>query len=147
MNYLKILFALFITTAQVTGCTESSFKLSKESRLPKWLNIPDGLSRNDVYVTMDYYVESAGRIAIFKLYDKHGNVLRQVTGKQRGLHPIKLNNPSLKLHKTNRPLFEIITVDGLTDIIEHRERNSLFHVTDNPKVWKVTKPQTNKVEP
>jgi len=33
-------------------------------------------------------------------------------------------------------MYEIVMVDGVTDIIEHRERNDIFYMTDDPAVWK-----------
>lgn len=45
------------------GCKyfpESAFELVNESRLPKWFNLPPGLARSDVSVTMKYYVKPWG---------------------------------------------------------------------------------------
>ena len=44
---------------------ESTFELAPESRLPKWS--PPGLTREEVTVTMCYYVKSSGRTATFTL--------------------------------------------------------------------------------
>ena len=34
------------------------------------------------------------------------------------------------------PAYEVITVNGITDIIEHRKMEPIFYVTDDPAVWK-----------
>ena len=40
---------------------ESTFQLANESRLPKWITLPPGLTRADVSITMCYYVKPWGR--------------------------------------------------------------------------------------
>jgi hypothetical protein len=34
------------------------------------------------------------------------------------------------------PAYEVITVNGMTDIIEHRKMEPMFYMTDDPAVWK-----------
>jgi len=34
------------------------------------------------------------------------------------------------------PSYEVITLNGITDIIEHRRMEPIFYVTDDPAVWK-----------
>jgi hypothetical protein len=34
---------------------ESTFQLASESRLPKWITLPPGLTRSDVSITMSYF--------------------------------------------------------------------------------------------
>lgn len=126
--------SLFVLILVLAGCKESSFELAEESRLPAWFEVPAGMSRSDVSVTMSYYVRPSGRKAVFVLRDINNRTLEKLTGEQQGVEPIKL-----KQHKegypTNRPLYEIITVDGKTDIIEHRVRGPVFHMLNNPDVW------------
>lgn len=119
----------------LAGCVESSFNLAPDSRLPKWFAIPDGMSRNELHVTMDYYVKPSGREAIFKLFDDKGKILRQVTGLQRGIRPIELKNPPAGF-EGHYPSYEVITVDGVTDIVEHRKMEPVFYITDDPNIWK-----------
>jgi hypothetical protein len=33
-----------------------------------------------------------------------------------------------------RPLYEIVTVNGMTEVIEHRQRGAVFHITDDIEV-------------
>lgn len=124
---------LFVLVIVLTGCKESSFELSKESRLPLWFEVPAGMARTDLRVTMDYYIRPGGRKAVFTLRDRNNQVLDKVTGIQQGMEPIKLKNQTEKYTK-NRPLYEIITVDGIMDIIEHRARGPFFHMADNPNI-------------
>ena len=34
------------------------------------------------------------------------------------------------------PAYEIITVNGITEIIEYRKMEPVFYITDDPAVWK-----------
>jgi hypothetical protein len=129
------LILLIIVATTIIGCKESSFELSEESRLPKWFTVPDGVTRNELSVTMDYYIGPDGRKAVFKLKDKNNRVLEKASGSQQGLHPMRLkSNPEGST--INYPLYEVITVDDKTDIIEHRKMEPVFYMTDDPAVWK-----------
>jgi len=126
--------AIIILAISLSGCVESSFKLASDSRLPKWFDVPDGMAREELSVTMDYYVKPSGGEAIFKLYDKGGKKLEQVTGYTRGDRPIKLKNTSGGF-PPGRPVYEVVTVNGISDVVEHREKGPTFYVTSDPAVW------------
>ena len=129
-----ILLLLFIIQLAL-GCSEANFNLAPESRLPKWFKIPIGLSRADVTVTMDYYIPPGGPIAVFTMFDKQGHKIAKVKGKLKGTSPNQLKNP-LPGYPAGYPSYEIVTVFGVTDIIEHHKRVPIFYVTDDPDVWK-----------
>ncbi len=116
------------------GCgffPESSFELAPESRLPKWFTPPSGLSRSDVTVTMDYYI---GKTATFKLLDTKKAILVKVDGVVKGTEPLLRKMPQPNFPE-GYPAYEIITVNGITDIIEHRKMEPIFYTTDDPAVW------------
>jgi hypothetical protein len=54
---------------------------------------------------------------------------------KKGSEPFYLKNPP-QGSAPGYPAYEIITVDGITEIIEHRKMEPLFYVTDDPAVWK-----------
>ena len=128
-------FILLIIIQIALGCSEANFDLAPESRLPKWFKLPSGMSRADVTVTMDYYIPPWGRMAVFTIFDKQGHKIAKVTGKQKGYSPNELKNPPPGF-PPGYPSYEIITVEGVTDIIEHRKMEPIFYVTDDPNVWK-----------
>lgn len=114
---------------------ESSFNLAQDSRLPLWFNIPTGLTRADIKVTMGYYIDVPfGRVAVFKLLDKNDKLIAKAKGKQEGNSPIILKNQKPGFPQ-GYPSYEIITVKDNTDIIEHRKMEPIFYVTDDPVVW------------
>jgi hypothetical protein len=125
---------LAVLAFNLSGCAEARFELSPESRLPKWFEVPEGMSRDKLKVTVDYYINSSGGEAIFKLYNESGTRLRKISG-EMGIYPLQLEKPSHDSPK-GYPMYEIVMVDGVTDIIEHRERNDIFYMTDDPAVWK-----------
>jgi len=115
----------------IKGCEyfpESTFQLANDSRLPKWITIPPGLTRADVSVTMNYYSMPMVDDAQFILRDRKGKVLVKLSGRKKDLRP---KNSSFAY-----PAYVAITVNGITDIIEHRKMEPIFYVTDDPAVWK-----------
>jgi hypothetical protein len=116
--------ALFVF---VFGCAESNFRLAAESRLPRWFTLPAGLSRRDVTVSLTYYAVPAGK-ATFKFWDSQGQKLAELTAPvdaPRALEP-NTNDPY--------PMYQVITYNGVTEVIEHRRMDPWFYITDDPLV-------------
>ena len=135
---MLLFIALTISVFSTVGCEyfpESTFELASESRLPKWITLPQGLTRADVSITMSYYVKPWGRSATFILRDKKDKILAKVYGKVKGLQPLHLKNPP-EGFEPGYSTYEIITANGITEIIEHKRPEPIFYITDNPAVWK-----------
>lgn len=136
-NYGSLAALLVIVCFSNTGCgfpPEASFKLASDSRLPKWVTLPPGLTRADVSLTMDYYVKPWGRSAQFVLRDKNGQILKKEDGRMICKEPFQLRNRSQD-SSPDYPAYEAVTVSGITDIIEHKKMEPIFYVTGNPAVW------------
>jgi hypothetical protein len=126
-----------ISGSAMSGCRyfpESTFELASESRLPKWFTLPPGLTRGDVSITMNYYVKPWGRSATFILQNDRNGTLTKVDANQKGLEPLHLKNPPPGF-SPGYPSYEVVTANGVTDIIEHRKMEPIFYVTDDPAVW------------
>jgi hypothetical protein len=135
---LLLFVALSISALAIVGCEyfpESTFQLASESRLPKWITLPPGLTRADVSITMNDYVSPLGRSATFILQDKKGRTLTKIAGKDKGTEPLQLKNPP-RGFPPGYPAYEVVTVNGITDIVEYRKPEPIFYVTDDPAVWK-----------
>jgi hypothetical protein len=135
---LLLLFVALTIAGSAVGCEwipESTFELASDSRLPKWITIPPGLARADVSITMSYYSMPWGRSATFILKDKKGRVLTKVNGKDKGSEPLQLEHPPPGF-PPGYPAYEVITVNGITEIIEHRKMEPIFYITDDFGVWK-----------
>ncbi len=88
--------------------------------------------RSNLKVTMDYYTDGD---VIFILYSRNSIFrLEKVKGITRKGGPIKLKSAPAGFVE-GRPVYEVITVNGVTDIIEHRVKGPIFHVTDDPAIW------------
>ena len=136
-KFLLFFVALTILGSAI-GCEwfpESTFELASESRLPKWITLPPELTRADVSVSMSYYVMPWGRSATFILKDTKGRIRTKVNGRTRGLGPNQLKHPPPGF-PPGYPAYEVITVNGITDIVEHRKMEPIFYITDDPAVWK-----------
>ena len=76
-----LLFVALIIAGSAIGCAwfpESTFDLASESRLPKWITLPPGLTCADVSITMSYYTMPWGRSATFTVQDAKGQTLTKV---------------------------------------------------------------------
>ena len=136
-KFLLFFVALTILGSAI-GCEwfpEATFELASESRLPKWITLPPGLTRADVSITMSYYVMPWGRSATFILRDMKRKIRTKVNGKMRGGGPNQLKHPPPGF-PPGYPAYEVITVNGITEIIEHRKPEPIFYITDDPAVWK-----------
>jgi hypothetical protein len=136
-NFLLFFVALAISGSAI-GCEwfpEATFELASESRLPKWIALPPGLARADVSVTMSYYTTPWSRSAIFILKDTKGKIRTKVDGKMKGSEPFQLKQPPHGF-PPGYPAYEVITVNGITEIIEHRKMEPIFYITDDPAIWK-----------
>ncbi len=135
MKIRTLLNSIVIAAALlVSGCglfPEASFDLSSQSRLTGWYALPAGTPRSDINVQMNYYVKSSGRTSVFRITNLKTNESVKFRGTQRGLQPIKHKQTS-----TSRPMYEVITVDGITEVIEHRKMEPIFYITDDPTILK-----------
>jgi hypothetical protein len=137
-KYLLLFVALTILGSAIVGCEwfpEATFELASESRLPKWITLPPGLTRADVSITMSYYITPWGRRATFILQDKTKQTLTKLYGKESGSEPFQLKHPPQGF-PPGYPAYEVITVKGITDVVEHRKMEPIFYVTDDPAIWK-----------
>ena len=111
---------------------ESNFDLASESRLPKWF-ASAGVSRRDATVTMDYWGGPIGRTATFTLRGAQGQRVARLVGRLRGNEPISLV-PHGETGPLPYPSYEVITANGITEVIEHRQMEPVFYISDDPRV-------------
>jgi len=134
--FRRVLLSILI--ASLMGCLEASFELASESRLPKWLDVPEGVDRSDLKVTMDYYSTFRGGEYIFKFYDKNKFLKIQkislTTKEQPTVRTKELRKPPAGFPKSY-PAYNVVTINGVTDIVERRKMEPVFYMTDDPAVW------------
>jgi hypothetical protein len=136
-NLIRGLFLLTLASA-IIGCEyfpESTFTLASDSRLPKWIAIPQGVDRANTSVTMSYYVMPWGRTAKFSLQYADKKTVAAANGKLKCAHSFQLKNPTPGF-PIGYPSYEEITVNGVTEVIEHRKMEPIFYITDDPAIAK-----------
>ena len=121
--------AVCISACAITGCIESNFRIASESRLPRGLAIPPGLTRADVSATVDYYTLGPAK---FILRDKNGRKIGMVTGHIEG-NPLHLRTPP-QGYEPRYPVYVLIVINGVTEIMEHRRPDDIVNLTDDPGI-------------
>jgi hypothetical protein len=137
-RYLLLGVAVTILGSSTIGCEyipESTFQLASESRLPKWISLPPGLTRSDVSITMSYYNVPWGGRAVFLLQNAKGKTLEKVYGKDKCRYPFYPKHP-LPGFPPGYPAYQEVTVNDTAELIEHRKMEPVFYITDDPAVWK-----------
>ena len=83
---------------------------------------------------MSYYNNLWGKDTKFTLRGKDGKILAETYGKRKNSEPLQLKNPPAGF-ESGYPAFELITVNRVTEMIEHRKMEPIFYITDDPAVW------------
>jgi hypothetical protein len=102
------------------GFCESSFKLAKESRLPKWIQVPSGLERADVTVQFLYFL-SITKVAARN--NKTGELFFSAEAKMEP-YPWKGSCPS----------FNEITINGMNEVVAHIERGNIVYIAEQDEI-------------
>jgi hypothetical protein len=110
---------------------ESTFTLAAESRLPKWFSIPSGYTRNDVTVEIYYYVPPPFIRKNFKAIlisppPENKTLLTKIGIKHK--HQNYVND------RYQYPTYNVASVDGIEEIIEHKKGEPIFYISDDPKL-------------
>ena len=127
-RYLPVV-AWCLLSCVMSGCLESSFQLASESRLPIWEALPQGLTRADVSVTLNYYTTllPGANDAKFILKNGKGEKLSEVMGKLKCQYPYS---------SASYPGYDAVVVNGKTEVLEFRKMEPIFYVNDDPAIRK-----------
>jgi hypothetical protein len=130
-----LLFAILCISLAACGLLpESTFLLSDASRLPKWFTLDQGTSRSQISVEMTYYVSPFGRTVTFAMKERDGHLISKAKGKVRGDHPIYLGPQPTSDPVRQYPSYEVVTVNGISEVVEHRAMEPIFFVSDDAAV-------------
>ncbi|RLA50229.1 MAG: hypothetical protein DRR42_13720 [Gammaproteobacteria bacterium] len=135
MLFRRLFFVLLVVG--MSGCVESQLQLSPESRIPDWFDIPQGRPRSDFKVTAAYEGTASDRKLVFKLYDDDHVFALQKLSTRGGdnIQSVHLARPGDGFPE-GYPKYKIITINGITDVLEHRKKEAIFYTTDDPAVRK-----------
>jgi len=125
----------------LSGCLESSFQLSGDSRLPRWFDIPEGKSASDYTVRIDLHstIDGGGGKTVIKLYNKNKYFPTEEHTITIEEQPSSLSvqlEPQPEGFPEGYPAYIVITINDITDIIEFRKMEPVFYMTDDPTIWK-----------
>ncbi len=117
------------------GCAVSEFRLASDSRLPVWFTAPAGVDRSELEVTMTSYspLFSEARTATLELRTKQGQLVKRVVAEKRGTESLILQ-PDPGSGPRPYPRFEILTAEGMLDVVVHQRLEPLFRMTDDADV-------------
>ena len=106
--------------------------MANDSRIPRWFVLAPEQRRSDVTVHMTYYISLTGDDpAEFVLRDRDGRLLAKVDGKVRDDQPQSVP-PAAPKGPLSYPVYEVVTANGITEVIEHRKKeDDMFFVTDD----------------
>lgn len=124
--------SLLAACSPTRGCVESSFDLAAESHLPRWF-ASAGVPRKQATVTLDYWIGPIGRTATFTLRDHRGRQVARIVGRVQGDEPLSLV-PHSDTGANPYPIYEVITANGIAEVIEHRRMEPTFYISDDPDV-------------
>lgn len=140
-----LVVVLFVSSSAMTGCVEANWTLANESRLPKGIELPPGLTRKDVSVDMNTYATLRSPDVKFIVRDRKGKKLAEVKGNSRPYHDDS-----------------IVVIDGITEelalvpcaghqcYVQDGHVVALFYVVDRPRerndIWTARLPMCPKNE-
>lgn len=112
------------------GFTEASFKLTKDSRLPKWFVLHSGTTRTDITVKFNYFMS---KTKIAAINNKNGQIIFSAEADKKH-HPITLEESKKMPRDWPCPSYNIISVNGIEEVIEHAEPGNTVHIVENSQI-------------
>ena len=131
-NHFKVILILLVA-GLVSGCVESEFHLAKDSRLPIWFEIPDGMQREDLDVVLTYYSTGTADLTLMDVRNGKSKSLKKIKGKSAH-HPEYWTWAQKDWPKRSHPSYVVITVNGVKEIIEHRKMEPIFYISNESAV-------------
>lgn len=125
------------------GFHESSFDLKMEKRLPKPFD-PDGKIAPQGYsAKIEFYSGNSQinvRLVVFdpnrkKIFDEMGTSWWHPSGSYQGRGHLEY------------PSHTVILINGIKDILEHRESGPILYLTDDEKFWKYSQKDDSSSSP
>ena len=124
------------------GFLESAFDLKMESRLPKPFDSEGEIAPGGYMAKVEFYSplpqngQNDVRLVIYdpngkKSFDEMGSSWWHPSGSYQGIG------------KSELPSHTVISIKGLTDILEKRESGPILYLTDDEELWKLAQ----KAEP
>ena len=132
---------LLLTACSTRGCVESQFHLAKESDLPGWFQIPEGLKRSDLDVTLAYYTNGTADINLYDIRKGKRKLLNKKLGRNWH-HPDYWAWAQEDWPKRSHPSYVVIISDRVKEIIEHKKMEPIFYISSESDMRNTMKNNT-----
>ena len=116
------------------GFLESEFNVSPDSPLPAWYpKLPDGYKRSDVTIRMQYYTPLFDVGDTVFIVESGWRTLYEETGSSVN-HPKYWAWAQKDWPARANPGYVNVTIDGKTEIIEHKKMEPIFYISNEEAV-------------
>ena len=138
MKSLALLLLLLAMTAcwpAQGGFVEAQFELAEKSPLPVWIStLPTGYGRGDVKIYLQYCstIPTVDNTVLL-IKDKYGKTLLKKTGKG-ATNPEYEKWARQDWPARSHPSYMNITIDGVTEIVEHKKQEPIFYISNQAEV-------------
>jgi hypothetical protein len=125
-----VLLGFMASCADRHGVIGAIFRLRDDSPLPSWVVIPEGISRDQISVTIIRYeatITPKCKVR-FVVRDKHQQILQEEIGYEYW-HP---DSEREKIPAGTYPNWSIIEVKGTKEVYEQSEANDLLRIVKKP---------------
>jgi hypothetical protein len=112
------------------GFAESNFNLAKDSRLPRWFQVPTGINRNDISVEFVYFLS---KTKIAAINSKTGKIFFSAEADKKH-HPTTESESKTMKQGWPCPSYNIITVNGVEEVVAHIERGDIVYIVEPSEV-------------
>lgn len=112
------------------GLCESNFNLARESRLPRWFQLPSGTERSDIGVYFVYFLSKA---KIAATNNKTGEMFFSAVADMK-YHPITAEEIKKMKQGSPCPWYSIISVDGVAEVAAHFELGDIVYIVEPSEV-------------
>jgi len=136
-TFLKLLLVIFLLLS--IGCdprygfVESEFKLSTDSRLPKFALISNDIKPNNILVTITIYsnpISDRARIIVYTPIPEH-KILYDEAGSFRW-HPLTEKQFKKEKRYDMYPQYMIIKINNIEEIFEQKTKGDILYVAGHP---------------
>ena len=125
---MLVCLAMFVVHGSAGCILESNLTLSNDSRLPRSLKLPTGVTRSNSVVTL---VEFTDGSVSFSLKNREGTLLAEVRGRLSTRMDVDGNKNN---DVTSYPRYTLVTLDGGDEVLEFRRPGPIFYLTDDPMI-------------
>ena len=120
------LFLLYFLSLR--ACVESNFLLSPESRLPKWITLPDGYSRGDVTVSLFLYNGPYARVIVRGPAPTRTKLMDELI--RANWHSVTVEEQRKRRSYDFSPQYYYAEYKGIKDVITFPCEGPVFWMTD-----------------